>query len=277
MSFKFFKPKSVKEASELLKNANYIAVVGGTDVVVKVRGGFYKTVEALVDLNGIFSNEIKIDKDYCVIGSACVMNTIADSDIIKENFPALSQAAASIAAFQIRNAATIGGNVANSSPVGDTIPALYSLDAVVNIVSAESSRNVPIEDFITGVGRNVLQPGEMIASFSIPMRKTVGSFTKIGERKALSISKVNLALSSWNDGKPHYRVAMGAVAIKVLRCPKAEEYLEKAAHPLTDETIQKAAEFACETAAPITDLRSTKAYRKQMAGVLLKRALESIR
>ncbi len=277
MSFEFFKPKSVKEASELLKNPGYIAVVGGTDTVVKVRGGFYKSLKALVDLNGLFSNEVRTGGDKCIIGSACTMNTLADNPVINEYFPALAQAAASIAAFQIRNAATIGGNVGNSSPVGDTIPALYSLEAVVNIVSADGNRDVPVNEFITGVGKNVLQPGEMIESFTIPMRKTVGSFTKIGERKALSISKVNLALSHWNDGKPHYRVAMGAVAITVLRCPKAEELLEKAQHPLSDETIEQAAQFAIETATPITDLRSTKAYRKQMAGVLLKRALNAIK
>ena len=277
MSFKFFKPTTVKEASELLKNPGYIAVCGGTDIVVKVRGGFYKNLEALVDINGLFNSKIRTGGDKCVIGSACVMNTIADNPTIKEYFPALAQAAESIAAFQIRNSATIGGNVGNSSPVGDTIPALYSLDTIVNIISAEGRRDVPIAEFITGVGKNVLQPGELIESFTIPMVKTAGSFTKIGERKALSISKVNLALSTWNDGKPHYRIAMGAVAIKVLRCTKAEELLENAVHPLTDETIKKASELACETAVPITDLRSTKAYRKQMCGVLLKRALEAIR
>ncbi len=277
MSFEFYKPSNIKEASELLKNPGYIAVVGGTDTVVKVRGGFYKALKALVDLNGLFSNEIKVEKDKCIIGSACVMNYIANHPVIKENFPVLAEAAHSLAAVQIRNVATIGGNVGNSSPVGDTIPALYSLEADVNIVSAEGKRVVPINEFITGVGRNVLKPGEMIESFAIPMRKTSGSFQKLGERKALSISKINLGLSYWNDGKPHYRIAMGAVAITVLRVPKAEELLEASPLPLTDEVIKQAAEYAVETAKPITDLRSTKEYRKQMAGVLLKRALNAIK
>lgn len=276
MSFEFYKPSNVKEASELLKNPGYVAVVGGTDTIVKVKGGFYKSLKALVDLNGLFSKEIKVEGDKCIIGSACVMNCIAHNQTIAENFPVLSQAAASVAAEQIRNVATIGGNVGNSSPVGDTIPALYALEAEVNIVSAEGKRVVPINEFITGVGRNVLKPGEMIESFAIPMRKTKGSFQKLGERKALSISKINLGLSYWNDGKPHYRIGMGAVAITVLRVTKAEEFLEAAAYPLSEETIKQAAEFAVETAKPITDIRSTKEYRKQMAGVLLKRALEAI-
>ena len=91
------------------------------------------------------------------------------------------------------------------------------------------------------------------------------------------ISKINLGLSYWNDGKPHYRIGMGAVAITVLRVIKAEEFLEAATHPLSEETIKQAAEYAVETAKPITDIRSTKEYRKQMAGVLLKRALEAIK
>lgn len=276
MSFAFYKPTSVKEASEMLKQPGYIAMVGGTDTIVKIRGGFYKTLTAVVDLNGLFSNEVRTGGDKCIIGSACTMNTIAENPVVKEYFPALAQSAASVAAFQIRNSATIGGNVGNSSPVGDTIPALYSLDAIVNIVSADGRRDVAINEFITGVGKNVLQTGEMIESFTIPMIKTKGSFAKLGERKALSISKINMAVSTWNDGKPHYRVAMGAVAITVLRCPEAEKILEEAKHPLTEDTIQKAAACAIETAKPITDIRSTKEYRKQMAGVLLKRALEAL-
>lgn len=277
MSFEFYKPSNVNEASELLKNPGYIAIVGGTDTVVKIKANFYKALKAIVDLNGLFSNEIKVEGDKCIIGSACVMNYIGSHSTIQENFPVLAQAALSVGAEQIRNIATIGGNVGNSSPVGDTIPALYSLEADVNIVSSEGKRVVPINEFITGVGKNVLKPGELIESFAIPMRKTQGSFQKLGERKALSISKINLGLSYWNDGKPHYRIGMGAVAITVLRVTKAEEFLEAAPHPLSDETIQQAAQYAIETAKPITDVRSTKEYRKQMAGVLLKRALNAVK
>lgn len=277
MSFEFYKPSNLKEASDLLKNTGYVAIAGGTDTVVKIKGNFYKSLKAVVDINGLFSNKIEVKGDKAVIGSACVMNTIAENSVIVENFPALAQAAASIAAVQIRNAATIGGNVGNSSPVGDTIPALFSVEAEVNIVSAEGKRSVPINEFFTGVGRNVLKPGELIESFSIPMRQTKGSFMKIGERQALAISKINMALSTWNDGKQHYRIGMGAVATTVLRVEKAEKLLEEAAQPLSDETIKKACELAMETATPITDVRSTKDYRKRMAGVLMRRTLEAVK
>ena len=277
MSFEFYKPSNLKEASELLKNTGYVAIAGGTDTVVKIKGNFYKSLKAVVDINGLFSNKIEVKGDKAVIGSACVMNTISENSVIVENFPALAQAAASIAAVQIRNAATIGGNVGNSSPVGDTIPALFSVEAEVNIVSAEGKRSVPINEFFTGVGRNVLKPGELIESFSIPMRQTKGSFMKIGERQALAISKINMALSTWNDGKQHYRIGMGAVATTVLRVEKAEKLLEEAAQPLSDETIKKACELAMETATPITDVRSTKDYRKRMAGVLMRRTLEAVK
>lgn len=276
MSYDFFKPATVKEASELLKKEGYFALAGGTDLIVKIRNNFFKNLKAVVYIGDLPFKAIKSENGKLIIGSGCTMEAIASNNVIKENFPTLVEAAMTVGATQIRHMATIGGNIGNSSPAGDSIPALYTLDAEVLITDGTAKRTMPINQFFTAPGKNILNRGELIEAFILPLRKTNGHFMKLGERSALAISKINLALTTWEDKGKHYRIAMGSVAPTVLRCEKAENLLENAAHPLTAETIEKAAEEAKETAKPISDIRSTGAYRKQMAGVLLRKALETL-
>ncbi len=278
MEYEFIKPSTLKEACELLKNDGYRALAGGTDLVVKIRSGFFKALKGVVYIGDFFSKEIKKENGKIIIGSGCTMDEISSNKIIREYCPTLAEAASSVGATQIRQMATLGGNVGNASPAGDTIPALFSLEADVVITNGEEKHKIAISQFFTGPGRCKLQPGELIDSFEIPERITKGKFMKLGERSALAISKINLALSTWKDSnKAHYRVAIGSVAPTVIRCEKAEEILETAQLPLTDEIIAKASEAAKEAAKPISDIRSTSAYRKQMAGVLLRKACEALR
>ena len=273
-NIKFFRPSTPKEAVELLAKPNHLAVAGGTDLIVKLRNGMFPAAEALVDISALPYKSIRKENDRVVIGSGCTMTQIAADPIIRELFPVLVKASSSVGAAQIRNAATIGGNIANASPAGDTIPALFSLETQVLITGSNGQRSVAIEDFFTGPGRSALKPGELIEAFSLPLHKTRGEFLKLGERRAHAISKINLAVSIFNDGKQRYRIAIGSVAPTVLRCRTAEELLES--NSLTPEIIARAAGLASETARPISDIRSSKSYRKQMAGVLLKRALNTL-
>lgn len=273
---KFFKPATTSAASELLKNPGYLAIAGGSDLIVKLRNGLFPNAVALVDITALPLKSINKEGDRLIIGSGCTMAQIIADPLVNEYFPVLVKAASTVGAMQIRNVATIGGNIANASPAGDTIPAMYSLEAEVLINSNEGKKSLGIEKFFTGPGKSILKPGEIIEGFSIPLRKTSGSFLKLGERRAHAISKINLALTTWNDGKTHYRIAIGSVAPTVLRCESAESLLENAPQPLSAEVILQAAAMASETARPISDVRSTKSYRKQMAGVLLKRALGSL-
>lgn len=275
-SLKYHKPNTTKEAVNLLQNPGHMAISGGTDLIVKIRNAMFPNLSALVDISALPFKEICIKNDKLVIGSGCTMTQVVANPLINEYFPVLAKAAGTVGALQIRNAATLGGNVANASPAGDTIPALFTIEAALCLTGPNGQRTVAIEDFFTGPGKTVMTAGEIIESFAIPLRKTKGSFMKLGERRAHAISKINMAVSFWNDGKPHFRIAMGSVAPTVLRCPKAEELLEAALQPLSEESILKAAELACETARPISDIRSTQNYRKKMAGVLLKRALSSL-
>ncbi len=271
----FFKPNTVKEAVEILqKTPGAVPVAGGTDLIVKFRNGILPKVTAFVDISGLQLDQIKTTDTSIVIDSGCTMSKVVTHPEIIKYFPALVAAASTVGAKQIRNSATLGGNVANSSPAGDTIPALYSLNAILNIVSPTGKRQVKIEEFFTGPGKNSLTQGELIESIELPKAQTEGVFIKMGERKAHAISKINIALSrSKNtDGKYSYKIAMGAVAPTVIRCPEAENFLESAQFPLSDEQIAQLEKIGRETAKPIDDVRSTARYRKQMAGVLLKRA-----
>ncbi|MDD3147997.1 MAG: xanthine dehydrogenase family protein subunit M [Candidatus Riflebacteria bacterium] len=272
----YFKPLKIEEACQLLANPDHLAIAGGTDLIVKLRNGMFPKATALVDISQLPLKKIIREKDRVFIGSGCTMSQIISDPTVKEFFPALVKAASTVGAHQIRNAATIGGNVANASPAGDTIPALYSLETEVLITGIEGKRSVAIDQFFTGPGRSVLKAGELIEGFAIPLRTTRGAFCKLGERRAHAISKINLALSVFNNGKTRYRIAIGSAAPTVIRCKPAEDLLESAGDQLSDDLIARAATLACETACPISDIRSSKSYRKQMAGVLLKRALKNI-
>lgn len=275
---KYLKPENLSQACSFLeKEPQSMAIAGGTDLIVKVRNGMYPNLQTFVDISALPLKSIKEAGEYIEIGSGCYMSSVVESPLIQKHFPALAKAASTVGALQIRNLATIGGNSANASPAGDTIPALYSLGALVRIQGPSGSRELPIEDFFTGPGKNALAKGELIEAFLIPRRITRGAFMKLGERKAHAISKINLALSVWQEkDRLTCRIAMGSVAPTVIRAPEAEKLIEKSGLPLNDKLLEEAATLAIAAAKPISDVRSTQAYRKQMAGVLLKRALKEI-
>lgn len=275
---KYLKPENLSQACSLLeKEPQSMAIAGGTDLIVKVRNGMYPNLQTFVDISALPLKTIKEAGEYIEIGSGCYMSSVVESPLIQKHFPALAKAASTVGALQIRNLATIGGNSANASPAGDTIPALYSLGALVRIQGPSGNRELPIEEFFTGPGKNCLAKGELIEAFLIPRRVTRGAFMKLGERKAHAISKINLALSVWQENdRLACRIAMGSVAPTVIRAPEAEKLIEKSGLPLSDKLLEEAAALAVAAAKPISDVRSTQAYRKQMAGVLLKRALKEI-
>lgn len=268
----FRAPYTIEEALKYLSEPNTKPLAGGTDLLVKLKNNMLQDLKSIVDLSNLGLNKIYQDNNNIVIESGCTMTQIASDSLINTYYPALVSAVSSIGAVQIRNMATIGGNVANASPAGDSIPALYSLNAIVNIVGVNKARSVKIEHFFTGPGKTVLDKSEFITSFTIPMLKTKGVFKKLGERKAQAISKINLAFSTWKeDDKTSFAIAFGSVGPTVIRCRRIESLLEK--HDLTEENINTASKIASELITPITDLRSTQSYRSKMAEVLLRRAL----
>lgn len=275
----FYRPASIREASELLvKHPQTRIVCGGSDLVVKWKNGLLKNLDGLVDLGLLSLNKIECRDGSWHIGSGATMTQVATHPAIMERFPALVSAVLQVGALQIRNLATLGGNVANASPAGDSIPALFSLDAEVVLVSASGERRVPISSFFTGPGKHVMNPGEIITAFVLPDRKTRGVFAKLGERRAHAISKVSLAVSAWKkeDGTYTWRVAYGAVAPTVIRASKVEQMLDSTPAAEISTRMPAIMETVAGEARPIDDIRSTRDYRARMVPVLLKRALEKL-
>lgn len=276
---RYHRPTDASAAAALLaENAGAAVIAGGTDLVVKWKNGILPGLTDLVDLGALNLTRIVAEGGKLRIGSSCTMEQIRNNPLVISKFPTLVSAVGQIGALQIRHAATLGGNVANASPAGDSIPALMSLEAVVVLCGPKGKRNVPIGEFFTGPGKTVMQKGEFIEVFELTDRSTKGCFIKLGERLAHAISKVSLALSLWDagGGKRTVRIAMGAVAPKVIRAFAAEQILESEVWPPKKEILDKAVQAASDAATPIDDIRSAKGYRKKMTGVLLSRALSGI-
>lgn len=267
-----FTALSLGQALRLKSQRNMVVVAGGTDILVRLYDVFEKP--CLLVLNGISPlKKITLHDTYISIGPLVTFTEIEESVILRKCAIQLCQAASIAGSVQIRNRATIGGNIANASPAGDLIPPLFALGAKLELSSQKSKRMVAIEDFFTGPGKTILKVSELITGIKIPKGKNLGFFLRLGTRKALAISKVSVAANFlMKAGKIiEIRIALGAVAPTVIRAKNAEEILTGAI--LNMELIDKATIAVIDEARPIDDIRSIAEYRKQMTGVLLKRGL----
>ena len=274
--FEYYAPTNLKEALDLLSkhSGDAAPLAGGTDLLVKVKQRLVEpkciiNIKNIKELNGI---EEKGDGVH--IGAATKLRTIERSEMIKAKFPLFHEAVRAIGSVQIRNMATIGGNLCNASPAADSAVALLALDAKAHVISSEGVRTVPLEDFFTGPGRTTLKPNELLAEVSSPhLPEDCGtSFLKIG-RTSLDIAIVNIATMLKIEGEvvSDCRIALGAVAPMPIRAHMAEEALR--GKELTDETLKTAARTVSGSIAPITDIRATADYRKEVSETLLRDAL----
>jgi xanthine dehydrogenase small subunit len=252
-------------------------IAGGTDLMVALTGELGEPPASLVDLWAIDAlRGIAIDGGVLSIGALTTYTEIRRSRLCHEHVPALVEAAATIGAAQIQNRGTLGGNIANASPAGDTLPVLLAADAVFVLGSARGEREVDAAEFWTGYRRTALLPDELVLRIRIPFATDREMrFRKVGTRRAQSISKVVLsaawrstpALSRgpWRD----VRVALGSVAATPVRARATEAALEgRAPNP---ETANLAAETLAGEISPIEDVRSTAVYRRLVAARILHR------
>ena len=250
-------------------------LAGGTDVLVQMRSTD-KGPRTFVDVKHIAeANELRIDADEVFIGAAIASAELNENAELKSILPGLIESADLIGSTQIQGRATIGGNLCNSSPAGDTIPALIACGAVCVIASPDGNREVPTEDFVTGVGRNVLQPTEFLVGFKIPRPKgkTADAYLRFIPRTEMDIAVcgAGVALTLDDSGTcTAARVAIGAVAITALPVPDAAAAL--IGTKVDDAALAGAAAASSALAKPITDKRGTVEYRKKVVGVLTKRA-----
>jgi xanthine dehydrogenase small subunit len=278
-------PRTLAEAYELLAARNgWQPIAGGTDVMVQITGELVAPPEYVLDLWGLDElRGITGAGNDIVLGALTTYTEIRRSALCAEVLPALVEAAATIGAAQIQNRGTIGGNIANASPAGDTLPILLATDATIVLGSARGEREVPAADFWTGYRKTARADDELVLRVRVPLpsgRKL--RFRKVGTRRAQAISKVVMALA-WRAGDPavgssreaatwhEVRLALGSVAERPIRALQTEAVLEGSAP--TEETADRAAAALAEEIRPIDDVRSTADYRLAVAGNVLHRLL----
>jgi len=275
--FKYLRPKSFEEALELLDKYGEQAklLAGGTDLIVKMKDDVVKP-KYVIDLSRL--EELKfISKEDGVIkiGALTTLREIETSPIIRENVHVLSDAVEKMASWQIRNLGTIGGNLCNASPAADTAPPLLVLEAELKLTSSEGERTVPIDQFFTGPGETILKNNELLTEIQIPiMSNHAGTaFLKLGRRFAHTLSIVSVAtlVVVEDDVFKDVRIALGSVAPTPVRAKKTEDRFRGLS--ATKDAVEKNCVWVVEDISPISDVRASAEYRKEMAIVLTKRAL----
>ena len=268
-------PATLREAYDMLARAPHRAIAGGTDVMVQITGEIGPPPERMIDLWRLDDlRGIRVQRDTLTLGALTTYTEIRRSSACRELVPALVDAAATIGAAQIQNRGTIGGNIANASPAGDTLPVLLATDATIVVGGARGEREIPAASFWVAYRRTALDLDELVLRVRIPVRdgRTV-RFRKIGTRRAQAISKVVMALA-WrirNDRWTDVRVALGSVADRPIRATATEAVLDGAA--ATREIAQRAAETIAAEVAPIDDVRSTADYRRAVTARVLHRLI----
>jgi CO/xanthine dehydrogenase FAD-binding subunit len=274
----------LKEALELAKQfgPRKRFVSGGTDLMVRLKEGLVKE-DVLLDLSRVAELRfIREESGVVHVGAGATHTDISTSSIVRQHGRALAVAASRVGGTQIRNMGTVGGNVANASPAGDTIPALIVLDAVVSIASRTGTREVPVVDFFTGPGRSVLAPEELVTELHFPATGVddLTGFGKLGARQAMTISTANVAFMfriGHNRRIVEARIAFGSVAPTVVRARKTEQLFCQLPPLLSWDAIRGAAQMAWKEVAPIDDLRATAVYRKEaVVGLLAEAAYEAL-
>jgi CO/xanthine dehydrogenase FAD-binding subunit len=251
-------------------------IAGGTDLMVALTGELGPPPDRIVDLWAVDAlRGITVDDGSLVLGALTTYAEIRRSALVREHLPILVEAAATIGAAQIQERGTLGGNIANASPAGDTLPVLLAADAVMELGSARGTRSVPATAFWTGYRQTPLAPDELVERIRVPLPPgRVMRFRKVGTRRAQSISKVVLASARQTDegGRWHdVRIALGSVAATPIRASRTEAVLEGSV--LTPELADRAAATLAAELDPIDDVRSTAAYRRVVAARILHRML----
>jgi carbon-monoxide dehydrogenase medium subunit len=277
--FEYLEATTLPEAVSLLgQYAGTRIVAGATDTLIRWRQGLWKppyvlSIKRIPGLDGInYSPTTGLS-----LGTLVTVRTLELHPLIRQHYPALTQAATTFAGVQIRNLATVGGNVCNASPAGDTLPALVAYGAECRLIGPQGERLIPLDSFLLGPGRTALQPGELLAELRLPPQlPTSGAlYIKHSPRSAMDIAAVGVAavvaLEKEDGVCLDVSIALGAVAPTVIRASAAEALL-RGQRP-DAELLQRAARAAMEGARPIDDIRGTAQHRRAIVTSLARRTL----
>ena len=275
------RPRDLDDALRALARAGerpLTPIAGATDLMVYLNAGTL-AADRFLDLNGLRElRGVRVRGDRVTLGALTTFREIREHAVLRRRFPSLVAAAAEVGAWQIQARATIGGNIANASPAGDSLPVLMAHDAIVHARSASGAREIPIESFYRGYRQLALQPGELIEAITLPFPppRAKPFFRKVGTRRAQSISKVvfaGLLVPAKNGAVADVRLAWGSVAPVTMRSRHAEETLRGARPSRT--VAAKAREALARDITPIDDIRSERDYRLAVAGNVLEQFLRS--
>ena len=276
--FEYYQPKTFDEAFHYLTlpGKTVMPMAGATDFIPSYRDEVWKT-DAVVDVKGLPGMcDLRETGEGLFVGAAVRMSEIARSTLVRSGWDILAQGASVVGSEQVRNRATLGGNMCTASPCADTPPALSALEAIVVLKSKSGERRVPFTEFTTFVRKTVVQKGELVAGVILPKlpKGSTGSYIKLARRKSGDLAQVSVAVLAVPDGKGYsWRIALGAVAPTIVRVPDAEAILAKGTD---DASIEKAAEAAEKTARPISDIRASMEYRQAMVLNMTRRAVKEV-
>lgn len=275
--FEYFTPDSVEEACQLLSKygSKAKAIAGGTDVLIKMKKDLLapEVLVAIGQLPQLKKIEYVPGKGV-VIGAGATHNEIQNSKLLHEKYLSVAEAAHQMANNQVRNLGTVGGNVSNAVPSADLPPILIALDTTAKIVGAKGERTLPLEDVFKGPNQTVLEHDELISEFVIPDHNFTGStYIKFGLRAsgALAVVGVAAAVKMEGDLVKDARIVLGAVSPVPVRAKQAEDFLK--GKQAGEELFAEAAVIASGECRPISDIRGSAEYRRDMVRVFTKRAL----
>jgi carbon-monoxide dehydrogenase medium subunit len=282
-AFEYIRPSSLEEACSALADSNGSAkaLAGGTDVLVQMRQGALRptTLVSLRDVPGLDDVELPPDGGL-LIGALAPLGVIERSAAVRERFPAIAQAAAWVGSVQVRNRATLGGNLCNAAPSADTAPILIALGAQAIVTDGRRDRSVPLEDFFIGPGRTVLERGELLRAVHVPPPPAHAFATYLKTfRSAMDCCTVGVGLlAAFVPGSlavDHVRLVLGAVAPTPMRARAAEALLT--GRELDEAAIAEASAQAVAESQPIDDIRASADYRRVLVEVMSRRCLRAAR
>lgn len=267
--FEYFEPKSLHEASRLLAAGGQV-LAGGTDLLVELKEQL-RRAELVVNIKKIPGiGGLAFDPQRGLrIGALATAREVEVSPVVLEKYASLAQAARELGSIQVRNRATIVGNICRASPSADTLPPLIADGAIIRLHGPGGARELPLEDFFTGPGKTVLRRDELVTELLVPPppARTGKVYIKHGRRKAMELATVGVAVTLTRDAD--VRIALGAVAPTPIRARAAEDLLRK-----DPKAFEQAAAAAMAEAKPISNVRASAEYRREMVRVLTRRALE---
>lgn len=278
-------PTSLDEAlAGLTSHPEATLLAGGTDLMVEVNEGQRRFAWPDGDTDVITLTRVPELSTWTydpaartVTLGAAVTWTEIEREPLRTMLPALAEAARTVGSPQIRNAGTVGGNLATCSPAGDGLPVFAALDARINLVGVNGRRTMPVVEFMLGVKRTALAAGELIESITLELLDGWQGYSKVGVRNAMVIATASACLAT-DHASRSLRLALGSVAPTIIRCPQAETYatnsVDWAAGTVADDVARRFGELAADASRPIDDHRSTADYRRHAVAVMATRLLQ---